>query len=264
MKLPTIFFVLAVLKIQLVQGQIKRQFPNLFRGGRRPDSDDGKEPLLAIQPMPGRGEARRAQSNVTRNTFEEGFIQLDRHVWSQEEIEIQLFSSGASRFRFRQSPSDQPKPNLFYGTMGSDGDDIVDSISLVQTTVTQSQISVVTGSVHVNGNLYQIRQLPGGELVVSQRGLDTDFDNEIEIEDEAAEAWVAPDEPNNNESLEVDFPLHERRLGDLPRNGTDASSSLELLFGDGVDPHRLLQSRDDGSQLDIMVRIVPVGQCHFD
>ena len=98
------FFVFALIKVQYAQGQIKQQFPNLFRGGRRPESEGSKEPLMAIQPVPGR-DARRAHGVGSRNTMQEGFITLHPEVWSQEEIEIQLFASqyDNTRFRFRQS-----------------------------------------------------------------------------------------------------------------------------------------------------------------
>ena len=263
--------VLAVLQLMLLlvqhaDAQILDQFPNLFRGGRRPESSSGTnnngDRLLAIQPVVA---SSGSSSNSSQTAFpyqREGLIRLNPNVWHEAEIEVELFDA-SSRYKFRQSPTDQPTPNMFYGILTAvDGDEstgsetdvaydqddneiILDSsiISLVQTTVTTSNIPVVTGSIHVDGTLYQIRQLPSGDLVLDQRGPFDEFDPEVEIED---------DDPDKSEwevssleegkialsPLEVDVPPNRRNL----RVGSHNASTA-----------RALQSGDDGSQLDILV-----------
>ncbi|CAB9504868.1 Peptidyl-Asp metalloendopeptidase [Seminavis robusta] len=255
------FFFFLFLRVPLVYCQIKRHFPKLFRGSRSAEDEVRNNPkLVSIHAM---------DSNRTlhqpRNMFQEGIIHLSNDVWTQDEIEVQLFPSGGQQsatYHFRQKPSDQPKPNLFHGYNDNDNDNdddtgMADSISLVQTTVTASQIPVITGSIHVQGALYQIRQLPGGDLVVDQRGRDEDFDDEIEIEDEEAEEWVAPDLPGNNDlALEVDFAMDPHRVL-LAEEGSDSFSALQ--YGAASDDshlhHRrnLINNNDDGSRIDIMI-----------
>jgi hypothetical protein len=242
---------------------IRSQFPNLFRGSRRPtNQDNNDDPLnfvVTIQPM-ATGETTELPNS---GGFQEGLIKLRDDVWNQEEIELQLFpgqrdQDRSSRFRFRQSPANQPKPDMFYGTTARESEeDEEDSISLIQSTVTSSRIPVVTGSIHVRGLLYQIRQLPSGDIVVQQRRQD-DFEDEFEIEDEDdIEAWVAPDLPGNKDALEVDDTLDPRRLLPVVTEASSRNSSSLELTSDATNPYnRRMQGNDDGSRLDIMVRIV--------
>ena len=278
--------VLQLMVLQNSQAQtIKEQFPNLFRGGRRQEQDkntniDSSTHLLAIRPIGNERSTNSGRSSGTHASYQQaGLIRMSPNVWNQAEIEVELFQS--SRYKFRQSPMDQPKPNLFYGNlmMDDDNDTTVDSgnsngdddndmpgsrISLMQTTVTPSNIPVVTGSIHVQGTLYQIRQLPSGDLVLDQRGSFDDFDEEVEIEDDGNmdiggnrsdwEALAAAALANNGlansgratDALEVDFPLDRRRrrrhLEGSSRNASTADTN-----------HRALQNGDDGSQLDILV-----------
>ena len=240
---------------------ISDQFPHLFRGGRRPKQDHNAKPsyFVAIEPVDAAGEKNTNPVQQARNAFQkEGLIRLREDVWHQEEIEIQLFPSQSSRFRFRQSPTNQPVPNMFYGTAVDSGEgDDVDSISLLQSTVTGSRISVVTGSIHVHGTLYQIRQLPGRDLIVEQRSLD-DFDDEFEIEEDDMEGRVASYLPEPKVTLKVDNPGDPHRLLLRP---VDTEASWRNSSFPNINPslinanHRLMQGNDDGSRLDIMVHI---------
>ena len=257
---------LMALVVRRADAQILHQFPNLFRGGRRPESSSGTnnngDRLLAIQPIV---VSSGSSSNSSQNAFpyqREGLIRLNPNVWHEAEIEVELFDA-SSRYKFRQSPTDQPTPNMFYGILtaedGTEGTDtdvaydqdnneseiIPDSsiISLVQTTVTTSNIPVVAGSIHVDGTLYQIRQLPSGDIVLDQRGPFDEFDPEVEIEEDdpdKSEWEVSPLDEGKIvvSALEVDVPPNRRNL----RIGSHNASSS-----------RALQSGDDGSQLDILV-----------
>lgn len=206
---------------------------------------------------------------------------------------------GLIRLTFQQSPMDQPKPNFFYGTRirrneelannnirkrhferdqgdeeeEEEEDNIVpDSISLVQTIVTMSRIPVITGSIHVEGVLYQVRQLPNGDLVVDQRGIDGDFDDEIEIEEDDIGGWQQASAARSSKTAagsgEGLLQLDDAGGGDDRRYLASSSAAsvtaastpiqhnnstgMELLSA--ADKQRVLQNGDDGSELDIMVR----------
>jgi len=240
---------------RMVQAQtILDQFPNLFRGGRRNQTMQGstlatESTLLAIQPI---GTSRSRGSSLPSSS-QGGLIRLDSRLWNQAVIEVELFDS--SRYKFRQSLEDQPKAHSFYGRLvleNNDNDDEEDgtetsSISLVRTTVTPSQLPVITGSVHVQGILYQLRQLPSGDLILDQRGsFDESFEDEVELEDDDIRLVEWEGQKNFTKmgagELEVDLPYGGQRWRKrrLHNNSTEA---------------RLLQNGDDGSLLDILVSL---------
>jgi hypothetical protein len=239
-----VFLCLATIHFSDVCSQIQREFPNLFRGSRSSQNGDDSN-LIAIQPL--------SSFDHDVDYLKEGAIQISSDIWNKEEVNVQLFphGDGSSWLKFRQSSMDQPTPNTFYGTLDVNDDGITDFISLVKTTVTSSHIPVVVGNVHVNGTLYQIRQLPNGELIVDNRGTADDFDDEIEIEDANAGEWEATEQSEEGEidELELDFPLDRRRRAVAVANDSNVSTIISA--------DRSLQSiPDDGSTLDILVRLI--------
>ena len=215
-------------------------FPNLFRGRNR-------------------GSQKRANKSLVvrkRDYLREGtLLRLDPDIWVQDEIDLTLFPTNEEDDdddtllvrRFRQNPKDQPTPNQFFGKLVDlDNDRESDFITLVNTTAASSKLSVITGTIHIEGSVYQIRQLPSGEILVENRGKDSDFEEEIEIEEDDN----GDDTPNvtakqGKDSLELHSPLDRRR-----RVAVDSNASV-LPYD--INRRQMQQGTDDGSQLDIMV-----------
>lgn len=193
----------------------------------------------------------------------QGRIQVSPNLWHEQQITVQLFASGkeSKLLTFQQNLSDQPRLGYFYGTLmdnynnGIYNDDVpTNYIRLIQTNVTQNNIVVVIGTVHVNGMLYQIRQLPNGAITVYGQS-DDDFDEELgfgdnEFEDDEFILDYATTSSSNKQVeleplLEVDYEYLINR-----------QQIMNTTYNDDGQQRHLQQQQswyDDGSQLDILV-----------